>query len=259
MTKEQLFALLEAMERLPAAHVPLDAVRARELGVPTSPDEAFAGAVEAFFLFTEQPHPDMSVIEALLSVMEDVTGSPGSLLPLLRRPGRPRPPPMIAPPAPPPPPPPKRKKGEKHAPIVPPKSAAELLLATPEGEWVTGDVIDRSGPAAYTHLIRAADDPEEGARGKGKRDPLGWKKTVKKGDLAEWRKRILDLLAKHGPSTYNALSVHATGLTADITFEELPDKALWSLVSDGLVEHTMASPILFRLTARRRGSATECK
>lgn len=257
-TKQQLFALLEALERLPEAHIPLDAARANMLGVPTKPDAAFAGAVEALFHFLEQPRPDMNIIEALVDVLEHVTGSPGALRSTLgRAPAPPHPRDMSPAPLPVP------KKGEpkseeQRSRIVPaPPSAAEALRATPENGWVTGDVIDRRGPAAFTHLVHGRDDPKAAAH-KGARDPLAWKKTVQKGDLAEWRKGMLDLLAKHGPSTYNALSVHATGLTADITFQELPDKALWSLVSDGLVEHTLVTPILFRLVGRRKGAATAC-
>lgn len=234
-TQQQLFSLLGALEKLPAAHVPLDAARAKLLGVPTAPDAAFAGAVEALFLFIEQPRPDMSVIEALLGVIEHVTASPGALQRILT--GR-------APAAP-------------AAPTRVQKSVPEVLLETPAGDWVTGDVIDRRGAAAYAHLIRGKNDPKERLP-QGQRDPFYWKKSVQKGDLAEWRKKLLDLLATHGPSTYNALSVHATGLSAEITFQEMPDKALWSLVSDGLVEHTLKAPILFRLVQRRKGEATAC-
>lgn len=106
-TQQQLFALLDALEKLPGAHVPLDAARAKLLGVPTAPDAAFAGAVEALFLFIEQPQPDMSVIEALLGVIEHVTASPGALQRILS--GR-----------------------------APPKSVPEVVLETEEGEWVTG-------------------------------------------------------------------------------------------------------------------------
>lgn len=270
-SKQQLFALLATLEQLPEARVPLDAARARMLGVPTRPADAFAGAVEALFHFLEQPRPDMNIVEALVDVLEYVTASPGMLRRTLGLSVAFSPPPAPAP-APPPHPrdmspaplPPEPKKGkpkseEQRARIVPaPPSAAEALLATPENGWVTGDVISRQGAAAFAHLVHGRDDPKAALPGKGARDPLAWKKTVQKGDLAEWRKKILDLLATHGPSTYNALSVHATGLTADITFQELPDKALWSLVSDGLVEHTLVTPILFRLVQRRKGAATAC-
>lgn len=182
-TQQQLFSLLNALEKLPAAHVPLDAARAKLLGVPTAPDAAFAGAVEALFLFVEQPRPDMQVIEALLGVIEHVTASPGTLQRIL----------------------------SPRAPAPVQKSAPEALLETSEGEWVTGDV-DKKLSAA------------------------------KKEDLAEKRKEVLVSLAEHGPSPQGNLS----------------PEALWSLVSDGLVEHTPKAPTLFRLVQRRKGEATAC-
>lgn len=257
-SQQQLFALLEALERLPAAHVPLDATRARLLGVSTKPDAAFAGAVEALFHFVEQPRPDPTVIEALVDVLEHVTASPGVLHGTLGLRTAATPHAVTAPATPPPAVKARKKSEEQQSRIVPvPKSAQEVLLETPESGWVTGDVIDRRGAAAYLHLVHGRGDPEA-PKDKGARDPLAWKRDVNKGDLAEWRKKILELLAKNGPSTYNALSVHATGLASEVTFQELPDKALWSLVSDGLVEHTLVAPILFRLVQRRRGAATVC-
>jgi hypothetical protein len=258
-SQQQLFALLAALEKLPAASVPLDAERARLLGVPTRPDSAFAGATEALFHFLEQPRPDPAVIEALVDVLEHVTASPGALRgPLGLRMAAPHPRDMSPAPLPPPAKKGRQKSEEQQSRVVPaPKSAAEVLLETPESGWVTGDVIDRRGAAAFLHLVHGRGDPAAPAV-KGARDPLAWKRTMQKGDLAEWRKKILELLAKHGPSTYNALSVHATGLAAEVTFQELPDKALWSLVSDGLVEHTLVAPVLFRLVQRRKGAATSC-
>lgn len=88
-------------------------------------------------------------------------------------------------------------------------------------EWVTGvGTADRSGIAAYVHLIRAADDPE--------------RKPRPKGGQADKAPHIIERWDK----------------TADVMFTSVVNDALWALVDDGVIEHTMEAPILFRKTRR---------
>lgn len=72
-------AMLDALEALPPAVVPLDRARAQSLGSSTRADEAFAHAVEALFTELEQKRPNPDVVAALIEVLEHVTGSPGAL------------------------------------------------------------------------------------------------------------------------------------------------------------------------------------
>lgn len=77
--KRSPLTLLDALDGLPAASVPLDAARARQLGSSTRPDDAFEKAVEALVVVMQQKNPDAQVIDALIGVIEDVTDSPGAL------------------------------------------------------------------------------------------------------------------------------------------------------------------------------------
>lgn len=66
-----------------------------------------------------------------------------------------------------------------------------------------------------------------------------------------WRERIQKHLADGEPRTFNRICVELGDVTADVAFEKAPDHALWELVAQGAVEHTMTAPILFRRTRRR--------
>jgi len=125
--------------------------------------------------------------------------------------------------------------------------------------WVTGDIVNRNvGSNKYMHALRAKEDPERAPRVKGSTETAAWRKKLTKSDLGEWRKKFLDLLSKEGPMTFNKLSVLTSGYTADITMRKDPDEALWSLVKDGLVEHTIEAPIYFRIRTRAKGAKTLC-
>lgn len=114
-------------------------------------------------------------------------------------------------------------------------------------DWMTGPA-DRSGMAAFTHLVRAKDDPEERkARGQQPGRDVTPHKTLQKTSAAEWRRRLLEHMADGQPRTFNRLCVEMTGHTADVCFQLGPDLALWQLVADGLAEHTIDLPVVFRL------------
>jgi hypothetical protein len=124
---------------------------------------------------------------------------------------------------------------------------------TEDLEWVTGTSIDRSGTARYLHLVRAKDDPArtdiralpEHLRDRG----AEWRRHLKTTPVAVWKWAIWELLGDGTPRTFNRIGVELLDKTADVLFELPPDEALWELVREGRVEHTLATPILFRRVA----------
>lgn len=114
--------------------------------------------------------------------------------------------------------------------------------------------VDRSGMAVFVHLIRAPGDPDESIkRGrKNGHDPVGWKKTRKVNDVEQWMELMLVHMHDGKRRTFNKLMVELTGRTADFWFETEADKALWRLVEEGLLHHTMKAPIFFWATRKGR-------
>lgn len=116
-------------------------------------------------------------------------------------------------------------------------------------EWHS-EPVDRSGTGAFVHLIRSNNDAERTPRPKGGyKDKAPHLTMRRKGPAAitEWREAICAKLADGKPRTFNSLCVEIGDLTADVAFGEAPDLALWDLVCDGELEHTIEAPILFRL------------
>ena len=122
-------------------------------------------------------------------------------------------------------------------------------------EWVTGAVVDRSGLAAYRHLIRSPEDPERGDIRKlpaELRDRKAlWQRTLNKSTVESWMEPILVLLSDGLARTFNRIGVELLDKTADVLFESPPEAALWRLVTEKRVEHTMAAPVFFRLAVRQ--------
>ncbi len=124
--------------------------------------------------------------------------------------------------------------------------------------WVWGETsasLDRTGVARYTHIVRAADDPERTdirALPEHLRDrEAKWRKGIKETPPAVYKPLILALLADGLPRTFNRIGVELLDKTADNLLDLPPDKALWELVHEGRVEHTTKSPILFRRRNRK--------
>jgi len=120
-----------------------------------------------------------------------------------------------------------------------------------EAVWTSGPV-DRSGPAAYVHLVRSPDDPQRISRAARKdlgKGPVSWCGDMKASAKPEWLERIPELLGDGKPRTFNAIVLEVSGgvYTADAAFGKAPDNALWELVTAGRVEHTLVAPVLFRL------------
>lgn len=124
--------------------------------------------------------------------------------------------------------------------------------------WVWGEAsssLDRTGMARYTHIVRAADDPERTdirALPEHLRDrQAAWRNRIKETPPATYKPLILALLADGLPRTFNQIGVELLDKTADNLLDLPPDKALWELVHEGRVEHTTNSPILFRRRNRK--------
>ena len=119
-------------------------------------------------------------------------------------------------------------------------------------QWLTGYAPEewRDG---YTHLIRAPGDPDEVApRGHGRARQRRWGESPHRAVATMDADAVVDaLLDALGDDelTFNALSVRAFDLTADVAFGTKINALLWDLVDEGALEHTGGSPVLFR---RRR-------
>lgn len=106
---------------------------------------------------------------------------------------------------------------------------------------------DRTGMAAYLHLVRGPHDPREtkargaAARAAGERKP-SWQKRM--GTAEEWCERIVAVFADgRGPRTFNALCVQLTGTTADVVFGSAIDEGLWLACERGLIAWTPTRPV----------------
>lgn len=121
----------------------------------------------------------------------------------------------------------------------------------PQREFFCHTPVDRTGMAAFAALVRAQGDPERSPRPDkvGGRDDKRPHLTIKKTSLATWRERIVEHLTDGVARTMNRLSVEMIDQTADTVFRSPFEAALWGLVGDGLVEHTMEIPVLFRRAA----------
>ncbi len=118
------------------------------------------------------------------------------------------------------------------------------------GEWRTGPIA-RPDAHRYVHLIRANDDPErstrEARKSRGVDSNKRWRELLRPNSVDEWRHAIVAHLQDGVPRTFNQLCVELGDITADIAFEKGPDRALWDLVEEGILEHTLRAPIRFRL------------
>jgi len=123
--------------------------------------------------------------------------------------------------------------------------------------WSTGRKPFKSGLEIYTHVIRAEDDPEEKPRGKDGRTTTSWKE-LKKIPVWKWTSLIASHLADEVPRTFNRICVELTGYTADVCFQENPDTALWQLVEEEVIEHSLEAPILFRIVPQLGDTVHAC-
>lgn len=115
--------------------------------------------------------------------------------------------------------------------------------------------VDRSGIARYTVLFRGPEDPDRAPRWserdedeRGER-PLDDARRRTKTSRAAARAALYADIEKHSGTTYNAACVRCFGTTADVTHESV-ERALWSLVADGSIVHTMEAPIRWCATTQ---------
>lgn len=112
--------------------------------------------------------------------------------------------------------------------------------------FVCGVSVDRTGIARYVHLIRGAHDPERSPRPPGGRRDRQPHLTLSQVAVGTCETHILDLLADGTPRTFNAIGVELLDHTADTLLDSPYDLALWRLVANDQLEHTLEAPILFR-------------
>lgn len=111
---------------------------------------------------------------------------------------------------------------------------------------------ERSGIAAYVHLIRGPHDGQRESR-EARQERLGvegaarqWV-TLTRGDVQAWKVAIERLLGDGEPRTFNRIVLELTdgSMTADTAFGKDPDSALWALVEAGVIWWTPEAPIHF--------------
>lgn len=122
--------------------------------------------------------------------------------------------------------------------------------------WVTGEVVERKGIAAYLHLVRADDDPERAPRPKtGTRAHKTRDRqphiTFDKQSPEHWAAVILKYLQDGKPRTFNRIGVELWDKTADVLSDNV-NAGLWQLVADRKIEHTLEVPVLFRVSIAKR-------
>lgn len=122
-------------------------------------------------------------------------------------------------------------------------------------EWHTGPYpqgvraeIDH-GRYQYTHMIRAPEDPERLSREERRRihGPgvvTKWQKLHKR-PVEEFREEILAHMADGKQRTFNRISVELYDYTADVAGPAIT-KAVFDLVEERELEHTMDAPVYFR-------------
>lgn len=123
------------------------------------------------------------------------------------------------------------------------------LFAEPEPaplEFVRGHPVERSGIARYIHIIRGANDPERSPRPLGGQPDRAPHRTLEEVPTEDCAAMIVRLLGDGTARTFNAIAVELLDQTADLVLDSPLDRALWQLVAEGRLEHTLLAPILFR-------------
>ena len=115
--------------------------------------------------------------------------------------------------------------------------------------------VDRSGIAQYLHIIRAGDDPERSPRPLGGRKDRAPHRTLAETPISTCEAQILGLLGDGVPRTFNRIGVELLDHTADTLMGSPYDDALWNLVDRAELEHTLDTPILFRVPSDASGAA----
>ncbi len=118
-------------------------------------------------------------------------------------------------------------------------------LRVMEMTWIRS-AVDRSGLAAFVHLIRHPDDPRRSPRPPGGHDERAPHRVLDAMQPEKLERQILDLLADGVPRTFNRMAVELWDVTADVVFETAADRALWRLIGP-VLEHSLEAPVFFRV------------
>lgn len=106
--------------------------------------------------------------------------------------------------------------------------------------------IDLSGMSAYCVLVWGPDDPARSARPKGGVADKTPHQTNKKTSRAAWALRIEALMEDGVERTFNRMCIEMIDQEASLAHGGPIEEALWMLVAQGRLEHTMEVPVYFR-------------
>ena len=120
-------------------------------------------------------------------------------------------------------------------------------------DWLRRTEVGRNPAGGYTHLVRAAGDPER--RGAAKEQGRGWsgyvlQRKLKQGCLGNFTVPILALLADAIPRTFNRIAVEMLDVTADVVFATPFEDALEELFDCEQIEMSEGLPIHWRIAER---------
>ena len=129
----------------------------------------------------------------------------------------------------------------------------QLFASTPteppqDATWATGAVVAREGLDSFLHLVRSPSDPTRLSREGRKGRECAWKHDLRKSSKGRWLAGMQELLSDGQPRTFNriVLELSSYEYAADVAFGTVADDALWELVGAEALEHTLATPVLFR-------------
>ena len=119
--------------------------------------------------------------------------------------------------------------------------------------WLTRNNVQRNPEAGYTHLVRAAGDPERS--GAAKEQGRGWtgyvlQRKLKQGCLGDFTGSILGLLGDGVARTFNRIAVELLDVTADVAFGTPFEDALEELFDCEQIEMSEGLPIYWRIAER---------
>jgi hypothetical protein len=129
----------------------------------------------------------------------------------------------------------------------------------PDAVWVHATLFERTERAPYVHLVRHPSDPERSPRPPGGVADKQPHQTLAKTSFRDWVHPIRTLLSDDLPRTFNRIAVELLDKTADIVFQSPFDEALWWLVDQGELEHTLEAPVFFRRIPARLAVCAPCR
>jgi hypothetical protein len=124
----------------------------------------------------------------------------------------------------------------------------ELFNRSPQDDLVfTNAASSRSRMAKYVHVIRYGSDPLGSPRGK---PGTFYARHLNDQTPEEWAQRIVEHLSDGGARTFHRLMVELADVTADAAHGSHADSGLWLAVERQQLEHTLSTPVFFRVARR---------